>query len=418
MKLNWKRVILFGAFVLTAILIGYLLYFFFLKPAIPVVTPGVNVNVGPGGLPPANVNANIPVAGNVNGGLPGGANANLAPPPPPPSGETASAVATGGLTQTTALTSVRAYQPTLAADGNSVIYYDKTTGLFYRINADGRATPISDQVFYDVEKVTWSPDKNLAILEYPDSAKIIYDFSAGKQVSLPKHWKDFSFSPQNNQLVFKSLGTSDSSRWLAVAKADGSEATKIENLGANDATVYPAWSPNSQIVALYTEGQGLDRQNLNFVGLNNENFKSTVIEGRGFAGQWSTTGNRLLYSVYSSASDLKPTLWIVEAQGDSIGQNRKNLKLETWADKCTFSNNDTIYCAVPQSLSEGAGLFRRELDTAACDIYKIDLTTGFKTKIAIPAISQNIEQLIVSGDSRYLYYSSLTDGKLYKINLK
>lgn len=419
MPLNWKRILLLIGFIVAVILLGYLLYYFFLKPAIPPTPPGVNVNVGPGVLPGAGVNVNIPTAVNVNGALPGGVNVNVGPPPEfPPTAEAVSPLATGGLTETTALTTEGAFQPILAADGKSVIYYNKTNGLFYKITADGRSTPLNDEVFFEVENITWSPNKEKVVLEYPDGANIVYNFSTNQQITLPIHWKDFSFSPDSNQLVFKSMGTSPETRWLAITNTDGSSARKIERLGDADATVYPAWSPNNQIIAMYREDIDFDRQNLYFLGLNNENFKSTILEGRGFVGQWSTNGNRLLYSVYNSASGYRPTLWIVEAYGENIGQNRRSLQLETWADKCSFASNDTVYCAVPKNLPEGAGIFTQELDNSPCDIYKIDLKTGFKSKIAEPQGAPNIDGLMVTDDGHYLYYSSKTDGRLYKINLK
>ena len=408
------------SFIIAVIVFGYLLYVLFLKPTIPEVPgPNANINAGPGGLPSAGVNANIPTAGNINGALPGGANVNVGPPPAvSPATAVVSELANGGLTETKTLTSNPALQPTLASDGNSVIYYDKTTGLFYKITSDGKAIPLTDQTFYEVENITWSPDKEEAVLEYPDGANIVYDFKTNQQISLPKHWKDFSFSPNGDQLVLKSMGTTQENRWLAVAKADGSEAKKIELLGDKDATVDSNWSPSGQIIAMYQEDKDFDRQNLYFVGLNDENFKTTIVEGRGFEGQWSSKGDRLLYSVYSSTSGYKPTLWIVEAQGENIGQNRINLKLETWADKCTFADNNTVYCAVPRNLSEGAGIFRSDLDNSPCDIYKIDLETGFKSKIAIPSGNHNIEKILVAGNGNYLYFNSKIDGRLYEIRLK
>lgn len=419
MPINWKRILILIGFIAGVILIGYLLYFFFLRSAIPPTGPDINANLPAGVLPGAGVGANIPTVADINGALPTNINALAGPPAPvPPGTKVATPVATGGLTQTSRLTSVQAYQPALAADGSGVVYYDKNTGLFYTINASGRTNPLSDKVFYEVENITWANDRQSAVLEYPDGSNIVYDFSTGQQITLPKHWEEFSFSPNSNQLVFKSMGTGEESRWLAVANTDGSSARRIANLGDKDATVHPDWSPNNQIVAMYREDKDFDRQDLYFVGLNNENFKSTIIEGRGFQGQWSTDGNRLLYSVYSSASGYKPTLWIVEAHGENIGQNRRALQLETWADKCTFGDNDSVYCAVPTSLSEGAGIFYHDLDNSPTDIYKIDLQTGFKSRIAVPEGNHNIESLVISDDGRYLYMSSKDDGRLYQIRLR
>jgi hypothetical protein len=237
-------------------------------------------------------------------------------------------------------------------------------------------------------------------------------------VTLPSYWQNFSFSADSNQLVAKSLGVDSENNWLVVSNADGSQAKNLENIGENQATVYPSWSPNNQIVAMYTQGVDFNRQEIYFVGLNNENFKSTVVEGRGLQSQWSTTGDRLLYSVYSSTTNSNPELWIVDAQGDTISQNRQDLSLQTWASKCTFSSNTEVYCAVPESLPQGAGMFPELADTTKDDLYKIDLTTGTKELVAVPDGTYNISQLMVSSDSSNLYFTDKQTSKLYQIKLK
>jgi len=122
---------------------------------------------------------------------------------------------------------------TISADGNSVQYYDPQDKKFYRTDDNGAPEAISDQAFYNVEKVVWSPDKSRAILEYPDDTKIIYNFQNRTQISLPKHWQDFQFSPSGDQIAFKSIGFEPENRWLSVMNADGTQAQNIEKLGAN-----------------------------------------------------------------------------------------------------------------------------------------------------------------------------------------
>lgn len=422
MNLNWRRIALLIGFIAVVLIIGYALYSLFLKPTIPSNNQNTNGPSGGGGLPVTGTNVNIPVANNVNGGLPSAntnGNTNVNSNQGTPSGQTiVSPIANGNLTQTTALTASAANGVTIAADGTSAAYYDKASGIFYEIGPDGKTIPMSDKVFYSVQDVTWSPDRTQAVLEYPDGSNILYNFDTGRQVTLPQHWKDFSFSPSGSQLVFKSMGTDPENRWLAISSADGSQAKKIEPLGDKDATVYSSWSPNSQIIAMFTEDLDFNRQNLYFVGSNGENYKSAIIEGRGFQSQWSSNGDKLLYSVYSSNTDYKPTLWIVDAQGDSIGQDRKSINLETWADKCTFQDNTTVYCAVPRSLQTGAGIFSDDLDTSPTDIYKVDLSNGIKTKIAVPQGDININKLMITQDGHSLYFTSKDDGKLYTISLK
>jgi len=182
--------------------------------------------------------------------------------------------------------------------------------------------------------------------------------------------------------------------------------------------VQTSWSPNNQIVATYTKSLDFDRQDVYFVGLNGENFKSTTVEGRGLTYTWSTTGDRLLYSVYNTNSDMKPLLWIVDAQGDTINENRQSLGINTWADKCTFASNTEVYCAVPTNLETGAGLVRAIADDNSDELYKIDLTTGTKKLIAAPNGNFNVQNIMVDDTQSQLTFSDKKTGLLYQVKLK
>jgi WD40 repeat protein len=408
---KYKKILLVTAFILVVFIVGYLLYVLFFKPSqpeAPITTEQPTATTTQGGLPVAGQGAKPITQPNQGGKL------------TPEIGETIlpSQVAQGGITQTTELNQSPSLSATLASDGSNLLYYDQKDGKFYRISKDGQTTLLTDNVFHEVKKITWSPDKNKAILEYPDQAKIIYDFINNKQISLPKHWKDFDFSPDGSKIVMKSMAESADNRWLAVINDQGTNAQRIAALGDKDATVYPSWSPNNQTVAMYTEGINYDQQSVFFVGLNNENFKSLTIEGRGFEPKWSPQGDRLLYSVYSNSSDLKPELWIASAQGETIGAGRAKLNIQTWANKCTFASKTEIYCAVPEELPEGAGLFPDLAKDYKDNLYKIDTQTGFKQLVAIPDGQYNISDIIISTNGYYLYFTDANTGRINKIKLK
>lgn len=405
---RYKKIFMVGGFVLLVLILGYALYALFFRPSLAPAPPqpGVSTTTG-GGLPVAGPGKGQIVPSEEAEGLPaegGGSGANQ--------------IAQGGLTQTAALASLPTIGATLSGDGTDVQYYSRDDGKFYRIDPSGQVEALSDQVFHQVKDVTWAPDKKSAILEYPDGANIIYDFPTKKQITLPAHWQDFSYSPSGDRIVMKSIANDPDASWLAIVGSDGSNVRGIEQIGKNADSVYPAWSPSNQMVAMYTEGVDFDRQEVYFVGLNQENFKSTIVEGRGFDPKWSPAGDRLLYSVYSSKNDLKPNLWLVNASGDNIGTDRRNLNLETWADKCTFTDNASLYCAVPKTLDQGAGLFPEMAQNTADQLYKIDLNTGAKRLIAIPDGDYTIAGLMASGDGRNLFFTDKNSGKLYKIRLK
>ncbi|MFA5000439.1 MAG: WD40 repeat domain-containing protein [Patescibacteria group bacterium] len=411
---RYKKFFLIVGFLALVGLIGYLLWILFFRAAV-VIPPAETLPAGEiSGLPSAGPSEGGEEIGEPGEGLP---EAGGIPGIGAPSADEPNILAVGGLTKTTTLVSSPTLNPTLSSDGR-IQYYNKDDGRFYKLDADGNPVLLSDKVFHNAENIVWSPDSDRAIIEYPDGNKILYNFTTKKQVTLPAHWQEFSFSPNSEQIVSESIGLDPDNRWLMASKDDGSQAVAIEKIGTRDNIVYPSWSPNNQAVAIYTDGIDAERQEVFFVGLNNENFKSTIIEGRGLEFQWSDAGDRLLYSVYHSRDNYNPRLWIVNAQGDSIGQNRISLDLATWADKCTFASNTEIYCAVPENLENGSGFFPELADRTKDNLYKIDLKTGAKKLIAVPDGAYNISQIIVPENQDYLYFTDKQTEEIYQVRLR
>jgi hypothetical protein len=407
---KYKRVFLIIGFLLIVFALGFLLYRLFIRPSLQIIPPPgqISTTTTTGQLPPSGPGGPITPAATTTTGVIPGTTTKLVP----------DKTAVGGLTATTQATQAPAINPTSSGNGTGVQYYNQADGKFYRLDASGNAIPLSDQVFYNASDVVWAPQKNKAIIEYPDGAKILYNFDTKKQVTLPAHWQNFDFSADGGKIVMKSIGLDRENNWLAIANDDGSGSTPLENIGANANTVISSWSPNGQTVAIYTKGVDLDRQEVFFVGLNGENFKSTIVEGYGFQPQWSKTGDRLAYSIYSNNTDMKPELWAVDAQGDSIGAERKDLGVATWASKCVFADNTTMYCGVPETLDKGAGLFPETAQNTRDNLYKIDIATGEKSLVAVPDGDFNMSNLVVTAGGNNLYFTDANTKILHKIELK
>ena len=412
-SINRKKILIIVGFISLIISLGFLLYITFFSQMIdtPINTPIATSSSGVGGLPIADDGSQNIISSNEDSYTQKNQNNNTQK-------LIASDVARGGLTKTTQLNKTRSSDVVLSSNGKNIQYYNNDDGKFYYIDSNGKIDSMSDKVFHNVEKTTWSSDGNQAILEYPDGSNIVYSFDTGKQVTLPKHWEDFEFSSNGNKIAMKSIGLDPSNRYLAIANSDGSKTKIIDKIGNNADDVYPSWSPNDQVVALFTEGIDFNRQEVFFIGQNGENFKSTVIEGRGFQPQWSPSGEKLLYSVYSSDNEMKPSLWLVNSQGEQIGSERKSLRIETWAEKCNFHSASEIYCAVPNKLEEGAGLFPELAKNTTDKLYRIDVNTGAKKLIAIPENDYNVSNIIISDDGKYLYFTDEKTSRIHKINLK
>ncbi|MFZ2190487.1 MAG: hypothetical protein WA057_04010 [Candidatus Magasanikiibacteriota bacterium] len=295
-------------------------------------------------------------------------------------------------------------------------FYNQIDGKFYRINKDGKVEALTDKVFYNVQTVAWSPKNDEAIIEYPDGANIYYNFETKKQVTLPKHWQDFSFSSQDEKITAKSIGLSPENRWLITSDVDGNNIKLVEPMGENADKVIVDWSPNNQIIAMSLTGEslGMDRQEVLFVGQHGENFPSTIVEGRGLETKWSSDGNNLLYSVYNARNDYKPELWLVKSDTESIGKGRRLLNLNTWADKCIFADEKTIYCAVPEKLEKGAGFAPSLADTTADVLYKIDVNTGLKSQIPLDQ-DYYINSMSIDKNNNKLYFTDKNKNGLFEI---
>jgi len=405
MQFNIRNILIIIAMVLIVGAAGFAIYyFFFMAPAAPPGVPEEEIEAPIGELPEA-----------AEGIIPAEEIEEEEALPE------ASPVAAGGITQVETVTpTVTASNATLSGDGSGVQFYDPVNGQFNKVLPDGTIEKLSDQVFFGVDEVTWDGEGQSAILEYPDGSNIVYDFQTKKQVTLPKHWEDFDFSPQNDQIVAKSIGLDPDNRWLIVSDKDGANAQAIEPLGENADKVQVNWSPNNQVIATSRTGEpmGINQQQVLLVGKNHENFPGLVVEGWGFDYQWTPSGDRMVYDVYNMDNNYNPTLWVVDASGSNIGANRRYLKINTWAEKCTFSDNKTMYCAVPDYLPEGAGLQPELANDIPDTVYKIDLDTGRKTVVGKPADASTVSEMSITADGKYLMYVNQATGEISRMRLK
>jgi hypothetical protein len=303
--------------------------------------------------------------------------------------------------------------------GNAVRFYDPADGRFYSVLDDGTKVALSDTVFPNVDHVTWGNKSEKAVLGFPDGSQVIYDFAQDKQTTIPRYWQELQFSPNDDQIAAKSLGSNPTNRFLIIADSDGSDPHPIEEMGNNQDKVMVNWSPNNQTVAFSRTGEalGANREQILLIGKNQENFKGLVVEGRGFTPTWSPDGSQLLYSVWNSDEGYRPSLWLSGASGDQVNANRRRMNIQTWADKCVWADGKTVICGVPKEMPTGAGLQRALFDVGPDTLLKLDLTSGQVTPLGDPGSNVVVRGIRVSGDGQSAFVTDGNSGQLIKMRL-
>lgn len=395
-------------FVAFVLLIAFALYWVFFKnPALPG-REGDNTN-GSGGLPNIGV-GNISVISTSTPDI-----SNL---PWEELQDRVSPVANGGLTVVNKV--AEGDIKGLSSTGSGTKFYNADAQQFYKIGTDGKVELLADKKFYNVDKVNWSNKGDKVVLEYPDGSNILYNFDTGKQVTLPTELQDFSFDRSGTGLAAEWIDASgnEENNWLVAISEDGANIDLIEPIGDEAADTQVGFSPDNQIAALYRSYADLQRQEIYPIGLHGENFNSFVVQGAGFTSDWSPSGQSLIYSVYNKESDYLPTMWVTQGNTNTLGQIKVSLNLNTWPDKCTFSGEQTLYCAVPRGLPRGAGLYPEVAADYNDTFYRVDLNSGVQTLIADPvgdSLGYNAHNLFVSGN--VLYFTD-QEGNLQSINLQ
>lgn len=406
-----QKILLITAFILFTVGAGFAIYTVFFKTkTISQPTPEEQ-QAGTGTLP----EAGSAQGGNVQAGGNGGTL--------PTSGTTntgGQAIETEQQASNTVLLKdsiTKAVSP--SSDSAGARYYDTETGQFYRVTTDGVSTLMSDQAFPDVETVSWGNTSDKAILEFPDGKNVLYDFTTKKQTTLPAHWEAFEFSSDDYHIVAKSNGSSADLRFLIIAEPNGSNVRAVETLGANASKTHPSFSSSNQVVAYAEVGQasGVDSQSIILVGQNQENFMSLEVQGRGFEPLWSPSGNTVLYSVWTISNDYKPELWVSGGSPGNINEARKKLNIQTWAHKCAWLGESTVFCAVPDSMPAGIGLQPAAFENIPDHIVKIDLTQGIVTNIGKPEGNLTVRDPVVTADGRNFIFTDMNTGSLYTFRI-
>lgn len=410
----WQRITVIILIFVSIILMGIILYWFFWRPILgpaPIENNSIVQQLITGGDQTGRTTSTVGTGQLPIDTEPTEQPASQTPTQPETAGRLSESDLSALVKESTRFSSI--------TKGGNVVYYNPDDGKFYQSDINGNISELSPKTFFGANNAIFDNNGKKAIIEFPDSSNIVYDFDAEKQYTLPKHWEDFGFSPTGEEIIFKNIANDIENRFLVTAKYDGSSAQIIESIGVNANKVFPNWSPNGQVVATYHEGLDSSRSEIFLIGQNKENFKSLTVNGRDFRGLWSPTNEKILYSVYDVNDGYKPQLWISSALGDNVGDNRQKINLQTWVDKCTFAGENYAFCSAPQTLAYGSGLEPQINNDARDEIWAIDLKTGQTQLLLTPNTVTKIQSLMFNENNpNELLISSANSGWIYKLKIQ
>ncbi len=288
----------------------------------------------------------------------------------------------------------------LDKNGQSLLYYNESTGYLHRINLTTSTSKDEslERLRPYLANLQWSLDRQ-KILASDGTENILYNLASGESRILPKSIQFSVFSPSGDRVSYIDYDAEQNTANLVVADSN------FTSLKALTLLTVGSWSLNW--VNQTTLALGYNNQNtwgLMLVDANNGGLTRVFVNLPNLQTTWSPNGQSLLYSF----SDKNHSPMLAYQNMANIGNDIK-LPLVTPASNCVWSiDNVTIYCAVSKSTTRGQE-----------DDEFVSLQIGHTLQnLRMNNFSKiKAENLLLSADEKYLFFRNTSDGNLYRLRI-
>ncbi|PJE59805.1 MAG: hypothetical protein COU85_01710 [Candidatus Portnoybacteria bacterium CG10_big_fil_rev_8_21_14_0_10_44_7] len=311
--------------------------------------------------------------------------------------------------------------PALDEKNNQLKYYTAQDGLAFAVDFAGQnKKELSGSVLTGFIKALWSPDTNQVIGLFAAAAdrpvkKAYYNYQTKQSTVLDENIAWVAWSPDGQKIAYEYLGAGNNNN-ISVANPDGTGWTPVFQTRLPDWQI--AWVAENKI-SLTTPPSGQVQGVLYDLNPKTQDFAKILSDYYGLKPLWSPRADKILFSATDPQTNL-PKLMIT----DSRGENTKELVLQTVAEKCAWSqSNNTIFCAVPQSLATGYQWpddYYKGLITTKDNFYKINFDTGQQTQLFISGDQDfyDATSLMLDPAEKYLFFYNQYDSQLYRLSLE
>lgn len=307
---------------------------------------------------------------------------------------------------------------------DSVRFYSKQSGYLHETSFDGKSQKtVTNFSVPNIITGIWSFDKSKVINIYKENdiiKKALYDISSKKVSPLDSRIRFINFSTSQNKIVYQFIDEQLSINKISTSDPDGLNWKNIQNIRMENIRLY--W-PKDNLIAILTAPSGLVKGSLLTTDPSNGgSLIKLITESFGLTIKYSDDGNFLLYS-QTDQNGHSPKLYLIK-NGNIAAQE---LNLNTLSDKCTFSKNNNIYCAIPSIINGSLILpddFYKDVANFSDSIFKIDTNNNRSFSIMDSSYLKdlgynfNMSDLLVSPNEDYLVFINKNDGLLYSVKVK
>lgn len=313
--------------------------------------------------------------------------------------------------------------PFISSDGDgSILYIDKNTGSLQKFNIiSGKKEVLSDITLTSPISAIWKTNGTSAIIKEfrsnEPSFRLISFANSTPPVSLKWGMRYLIWDELENNILYSYQDTTGKIT-LNRALPDGSDWKELEKLPSTPMFIQSI--PKSPLVALWERPANNRLGELKTINITNGETKTLFPGKYGANYLWSPNGEKILLSWAPEKNKSRMTLAMINKNGGEY----TDLNFPTLVEKCVWlSDNKTIYCSLPGSLSQTAVMpddFYGQSFSSSDTFWKIDTGTGKSERIvALEDMSESFDavNLLVSPDESELFFVNRKDSKLYSIQL-
>lgn len=288
----------------------------------------------------------------------------------------------------------------ISSDGQSLVYYDSTTGYLHKI--DPTVSKDQDSSLQKIRpylvNLQWSKTKD-KILANDSLNTIFYDLNSGESKVLPSNIQFPVLSPLGDKLAYVEYGKEGDKNWLSISNTDLTSVKKLFPVAPGDWLIN--WIDKQTLSLVYSN---LGMGSLMKISIDDGHLSRILSNLPALEINWSPDGQSLLYS-YSNIN--KDRILSYKALGDSVTE--LNLPINAPASSCVWSvDNSSIFCPANKGTQTARddGFVFLKISSIPQNL-RMNNTSKIKT-----------EDLGLSADEKYLFFRNAYTGSFYRLRIE